>query len=104
MTAFSDSDRKKILESLTPDELSTFKEAFTVFDKNQDGTITTKVRFLKLTVTSSIAEHFCVPYTLIVIFTPIELPFIFLLLLQETKVSKLHVRRNFQGTILYIYI
>ena len=43
MTAFSDSDRKKILESLTPDELSTFKEAFTVFDKNQDGTITTKV-------------------------------------------------------------
>eukprot|EP00094_Tigriopus_californicus_P002448 TCALIF_02365-PA protein Name:"Similar to Calmodulin (Suberites domuncula)" AED:0.28 eAED:0.28 QI:0/0.33/0/0.75/0.33/0.5/4/0/167 len=33
---------RKILESLTADELATFKEAFTVFDKNQDGTITTK--------------------------------------------------------------
>jgi Ca2+-binding EF-hand superfamily protein len=44
MTAFSEADRKKILESLTSDELATFKEAFTVFDKNQDGTITTKVR------------------------------------------------------------
>ena len=43
MTAFSEADRKKILESLTPEELATFKEAFTVFDKNQDGTITTKV-------------------------------------------------------------
>ena len=44
MTAFSEADRKKILESLTSDELATFKEAFTVFDKNHDGTITTKVR------------------------------------------------------------
>lgn len=44
MTTFTDADRRKILESLTPDELATFKEAFTVFDKNQDGTITTKVR------------------------------------------------------------
>jgi hypothetical protein len=44
MTAFSDADRKRILESLTSDDLATFKEAFTVFDKNQDGTITTKVR------------------------------------------------------------
>ena len=43
MTAFTDADRRKILESLTSDELATFKEAFTVFDKNQDGTITTKV-------------------------------------------------------------
>ena len=42
-TAFTDADRRKILESLTSDELATFKEAFTVFDKNQDGTITTKV-------------------------------------------------------------
>merc|ERR1711994_128233 len=41
-TAFTDADRRKILESLTSDELATFKEAFTVFDKNQDGTITTK--------------------------------------------------------------
>jgi len=40
--AFTDADRRKILESLTSDELATFKEAFTVFDKNQDGTITTK--------------------------------------------------------------
>jgi hypothetical protein len=43
MTAFSEADRKKILEGLTSEELATFKEAFTVFDKNQDGTITTKV-------------------------------------------------------------
>ena len=43
MTAFSDTDRKKILESLTSEELATFKEAFTVYDKNHDGTITTKV-------------------------------------------------------------
>jgi len=42
MTAFTEADRRKILESLTADELATFKEAFTVFDKNQDGTITTK--------------------------------------------------------------
>lgn len=43
MTTFTEADRRKILESLTADELATFKEAFTVFDKNQDGTITTKV-------------------------------------------------------------
>jgi len=42
MAAFTEADRRKILESLTADELETFKEAFTVFDKNQDGTITTK--------------------------------------------------------------
>merc|ERR1712020_289307 len=42
MTAFTEADRRKILESLTADELATFKEAFTVFDKNQHGTITTK--------------------------------------------------------------
>jgi hypothetical protein len=29
---------------IIPDELATFQEAFTVFDKNHDGTITTKVR------------------------------------------------------------
>ena len=44
MAAFTEADRRKILESLTADELETFKEAFTVFDKNQDDTITTKVR------------------------------------------------------------
>lgn len=44
MTTFNEQDRRKILESLTADELATFQEAFTVFDKNQDGTITTKVR------------------------------------------------------------
>ena len=43
MTTFTEADRRKILESLTSDELATFQEAFTVFDKNQDGTITTKV-------------------------------------------------------------
>ena len=43
-TNFNEADRRKILESLTADELASFQEAFTVFDKNQDGTITTKVR------------------------------------------------------------
>ena len=47
MTTFNEADRRKILESLTADELATFQEAFTVFDKNQDGTITTKVSTLK---------------------------------------------------------
>ena len=44
MAAFGDADRKRILESLTTEDLATFKEAFTVYDKNNDGTITTKVR------------------------------------------------------------
>ena len=48
MTTFTEADRRKILESLTADEMATFQEAFTVFDKNQDGTITTKVSFLKI--------------------------------------------------------
>ena len=43
MTAFSDADRKRILDSLTKEDLDTLKEAFTVYDKNNDGTITTKV-------------------------------------------------------------
>jgi len=29
---------------LRPDELSAFKEAFDMFDKNQDGTISTKTK------------------------------------------------------------
>ena len=45
MTAFSDADRKRILDSLTKEDLATLKEAFTVYDKNNDGTITTKVSF-----------------------------------------------------------
>jgi Ca2+-binding EF-hand superfamily protein len=56
MTAFSEADRKRILESLTPDELATFKEAFTVFDKNNDGTITTKV-FIYLLIFFVIIEE-----------------------------------------------
>ena len=47
MTTFTEADRRKILESLTADEMATFQEAFTVFDKNQDGTITTKVSLFK---------------------------------------------------------
>ena len=43
MTAFCEADRKRILDSLTPEDLAIFKEAFTVYDKNNDGTITTKV-------------------------------------------------------------
>merc|ERR1712038_1503218 len=42
MTAFCESDKKRILDSLTGDDLATLKEAFTVYDKNNDGTITTK--------------------------------------------------------------
>ena len=47
MTAFAEADRKRILDSLTPEDLAIFKEAFTVYDKNNDGTITTKVRKYK---------------------------------------------------------
>ena len=43
MAAFGEADRKRILESLTKEDLATFKEAFTVYDKNNDGTIATKV-------------------------------------------------------------
>ena len=45
MTAFTEADRKRILESLTSEDLATLKEAFTVYDKNNDGTITTKVSY-----------------------------------------------------------
>ena len=31
------------MEKLRPDELESFKEAFEMFDKNADGTISTKV-------------------------------------------------------------
>ena len=43
MTNFAESDSKRIFDSLTAEDLATFKEAFTVYDKNNDGTITTKV-------------------------------------------------------------
>ena len=46
MTAFTEADRKRILESLTSEDLATLKEAFTVYDKNNDGTITTKVCYI----------------------------------------------------------
>ena len=49
MTAFAEADRKRILDSLTPEDLAIFKEAFTVYDKNNDGTITTKV-WLKIKI------------------------------------------------------
>ena len=42
-TGISDSDRKQILDSLTSEDLKILQEAFTVYDKNHDGTITTKV-------------------------------------------------------------
>ena len=41
-TLLSDADRKRILDSLTSEDLNILQEAFTVYDKNQDGTITTK--------------------------------------------------------------
>ena len=36
-----------MVERLKPDELAAFKEAFDSFDRNNDGTIGTKVRFMK---------------------------------------------------------
>ena len=33
-------------DKLRPDELAAFKAAFDMFDKNQDGTISTKVSFV----------------------------------------------------------
>ena len=33
-----------MVEKLRPDELASFKEAFDTFDRNSDGTISTKVR------------------------------------------------------------
>ena len=33
MTAFCESDKKRILDSLTAEDLTIFKEAFTVYDK-----------------------------------------------------------------------
>ena len=34
-----------MVEKLKPDELASFREAFDTFDKNSDGTISTKVSF-----------------------------------------------------------
>ena len=34
---------EKMVEKLRPDELASFREAFDTFDKNSDGTISTKV-------------------------------------------------------------
>ena len=58
MTTFNEADRRKILESLTADELATFQEAFTVFDKNQDGTITTKVSTPTNSYSNSLSKCF----------------------------------------------
>ena len=41
-TLLSDADRKRILDSLTSEDLQSLQEAFTVYDKNHDGTITAK--------------------------------------------------------------
>ena len=47
-----------MVEKLRPDELASFREAFDTFDKNSDGTISTKV-VLKLshTICCSYFEH-----------------------------------------------
>ena len=37
MTAFGESDKKKVLDSMTPDDLKILKEAFTVYDKGGQG-------------------------------------------------------------------
>ena len=36
-------NQHKMADKLRPDELAAFKAAFDMFDKNQDGTISTKV-------------------------------------------------------------
>ena len=41
-TGLTDAQRKQILDSLTEDDLQVLQEAFTMYDKNHDGTITTK--------------------------------------------------------------
>jgi Ca2+-binding EF-hand superfamily protein len=46
-----------MVEKLRPDELAAFKEAFDTFDKNTDGTISTKVRQVAGQVCSSITFH-----------------------------------------------
>ena len=43
VVGLSDAERKQILDSLTDEDLQILREAFTVYDKNHDGTITTKV-------------------------------------------------------------
>ena len=67
MTAFTEADRRKILESLTADELATFKEAFTVYDKNNDGTITTKVSVESSGTKTQIAINYDAVNTIITI-------------------------------------
>ena len=37
MTAFGESDKKRVLDSMTPDDLKILKEAFTVYDKGWKG-------------------------------------------------------------------
>ena len=44
-SGLSDAERKQILDSLTEEDYQILEEAFTVYDKNHDGTITTKVSF-----------------------------------------------------------
>ena len=33
MTAFGESDKKRILDAMTPEDMTILKEAFTVYDK-----------------------------------------------------------------------
>ena len=39
------SDHIKMADTLTEEQIAEFKEAFSLFDKDGDGTITTKVQF-----------------------------------------------------------
>ena len=47
-------------EELTDDQVSEFKEAFELFDKDGDGTITTKVRLLLLHALQICTFFYCV--------------------------------------------
>ena len=48
-------------DKLRPDELAAFKAAFDMFDKNQDGTISTKVSRKKDTLLYSESRGECTP-------------------------------------------
>ena len=44
----------KMVEKLRPDELASFREAFDTFDKNSDGTISTKVALIEVVASFTI--------------------------------------------------
>ena len=52
----SDISHQIMVERLKPDELAAFKEAFDSFDRNNDGTIGTKVRCIPIGIFNKIYD------------------------------------------------